>query len=107
MSTPSVPQPAEEIAIVVAMDEQDGGTKKGWFTSDEPEVRAVPVPVLQRNLAALSKSVVSALTGLKAVGDFSLTEVTLQVEVGAEGGVALIGTSKVSGKGAITLKFQK
>jgi hypothetical protein len=41
---------------------------------------------------------------LKAVGDYKLAEVTISVEVSAEGNVILVGKAGVSG--GISLKFE-
>ena len=46
-----------------------------------------------------------AFQDIRQVGEFSLSEVSIELEVTAEGGVAFIGTAKVSGSGSITLKF--
>lgn len=67
----------------------------------------VPVDRLRDNLARLTESVSQAFADAGRVGDFQLEEITLQVEVNAEGGVALIGSAKVGGKGAITLRFRR
>ncbi len=68
--------------------------------------RQVPVGALKRNLERLSSGLMSTLEGVRSVGRFELTEVTLSVEVSAEGGVSILGTgAKAAGKGAITLTF--
>ncbi len=63
--------------------------------------------LLQKNLAGVCNAFTEALQDIKKVGDFTLEEVTLGVEVSAEGGVSFIGSAKAGGKGAITLKFVK
>jgi hypothetical protein len=45
------------------------------------------------------------LDDVKQISSFKLKEVTIQVEVTAEGGIELVGTAKLGGKGAITLTF--
>lgn len=65
----------------------------------------IPVEKLKTNLEQVSRSVLSVIKDIKEVGQYKLKEVTLQVEVSASGGVSLIGTANVGGKGAITLKF--
>ncbi len=68
--------------------------------------RQVPIGALKRNLERLSGGLMATLEGVRAVGRFELTEVTLSVEVSAEGGVSILGTgAKAAGKGAITLTF--
>lgn len=73
----------------------------------EAVIERIPVGKLRANLHAVCSNVVEVLKDIKKVGDFELSEVTLQVEVGAEGGIALIGTANVSGSGAISLTFKK
>lgn len=67
----------------------------------------VPVERLRENLARLTEAVGQAFAGAAQVGDFALDEITLQVQVSAQGGIALIGSAKVTGTGAITLKFKR
>ena len=73
----------------------------------EAVIERIPVSKLRANLHAVCSNVVEVLKDIKKVGDFELSEVTLQVEVGAEGGIALIGTANVSSSGAISLTFKK
>lgn len=73
----------------------------------EAVIEKIPVAKLRANLHAVCSNVVEVLKDIKKVGDFELSEVTLQVEVGAEGGIALIGTANVSSSGAISLTFKK
>jgi Trypsin-co-occurring domain 1 len=65
----------------------------------------VPVDELRRSLRAATAKLGEAFEDIRRVGQFELAEVTLGLEVGVEGGVHFIGTSKVSGSGSITLKF--
>jgi hypothetical protein len=74
-------------------------------TEDKIGLREIPVGVLKENLANISEGLLSVLEDVKKVGKFKLKEVTLQVEVSADGGIQLIGTAKIGGKGAITLTF--
>jgi hypothetical protein len=81
---------------------------KGLFRGgDEAEVRLrnLPVERLKENLQRLCQGFAAVLADIRAVGSFRLKEVTLNVEVTAEGGFQLIGTATVGGKGAITLTF--
>ncbi len=84
-----------------------GPTSRSRIDSNEAtiESRSIPVGVLKENLARVSQSVMQVQSDIRQIGDFKLKEVQLQVEVTAEGGVQFIGTSKVGGKGAITLTF--
>jgi len=80
----------------------------GRFRSDAPVgLQNIPADRLKENLVKVSSTVMGILKDIQEVGQFNLKEVTLAVEISAEGGVSLIGTSKFGGKGAITLKFKK
>jgi len=68
-------------------------------------VTDVPVDALRANLKAATSTLAEAFRDIRKVGDFELSEVTIEVEVTAEGGVQFIGTAKVSGSGSISMKF--
>ena len=53
------------------------------------------------------QGIVEIFQGIKHMGAFQLTEISIAIEINAEGGVNFIGTSKLGGKGAITLKFSE
>src|SRR5262245_35629818 len=99
----------ETIPFLVSVPEDDDRKDtKGIFSSETViNVCQVPVDALQQNLSKVSEAVLTVLKDIKKVGQFRLTEVTLQVEVTAEGGVCLIGTANLGGKGAISLKFSE
>ncbi|QKQ74899.1 hypothetical protein [Nostoc sp. TCL240-02] len=95
----------ETIPILVSLPDKDEEVK-GIFSLDaEVILRDIPTELLRDNLNKLCQGVATLLNDIKKVGGFRLKEVTIQVEVNAEGGVELIGTAKVGGKGAITLTF--
>jgi hypothetical protein len=97
------------LSVVVADEGDDGspgGTKRGSFSQAESVVEDVSADVLRENLSALSDTLSEVFEDLRAVGNFTLQEVRLQVEVSASGGVQLVGTAKAGGKGAITLTFR-
>lgn len=95
----------DEEAERLTNDAQKAGTK-GLFRRDGDTAKAfVSTEKLKVELAAVSAAVLKVLDDIKQVGQFKLKEVTLGVEVTAEGGIVLVGTAKVGGKGAITLKF--
>lgn len=99
-----------EIPFLVSVpDEDDDEQVKGLFSSKSSVValRNIPTDRLKENLTNVCQSLGEALHDVKKVGNFRLKEVTIQVEVTAEGGVELIGTAKVGGKGAITLTFSE
>ena len=100
----------ETIPFIVKMpDEQAGDDEMGIFgkfrADDAIGLQAVPVNRLKENLNQVAEAMLTVLDDIKQVGQFQLKEVTLQVEVSARGGVNLIGTASLGGKGAITLKF--
>lgn len=68
-------------------------------------VAEVPIDKLRESLRAVSTSFLESLSDVSAVGRFRLKEVTVKVEVSAEGGIRLIGSASASAKGAIELKF--
>ena len=82
---------------------------KGVFGSDGSQAEAVLAQVsaesLRGNLTRASQGILQLLSDIRKIGAFRLKEVQLQVEISAEGGVQFIGTSKIGGKGAITLTF--
>lgn len=84
---------------------------KGIFSSrgnrEQVALCNIPTERLKENLTRVCQSLGETLRDVKAVGNFRLKEVTIQVEVTAEGGVELIGTAKLGGKGAITLTFSE
>lgn len=79
----------------------DVGTKGGGSVG----YAEIPVRTLRDNLRRATIGLAEALQDIWAVGEFQLAEVTIGLEVSAEGGVHFIGTSKVGGKGTIALKF--
>lgn len=101
-----------EIPFLVSVPNHDSEEDvKGIFSSrgsqDMIAIRNIPTDKLKENLTSVCQSLAEALEDVKAVGNFCLKEVTIQVEVTAEGGVELIGTAKLGGKGAITLTFSE
>jgi len=99
----------ETLPFLVRISEAEGPTDvKGFFSSESIiGVCQVPVDALRQNLSNIAETVLTVLEDIKEVGRFRLKEVTLQVEVTAQGGVQLIGTANLGGKGAITLKFSE
>jgi hypothetical protein len=99
----------DSIPIIVAVPEGEeddlGGVKGILIPEPGTAVKELPASTLRQNLGAVCSAVVELLKDIKQVGQFKLKEVELAVEISAEGGVQLIGTSKVGGKGAIKLKF--
>ncbi|MBD2093006.1 hypothetical protein H6F67_24470 [Microcoleus sp. FACHB-1515] len=95
----------ETIPFLVSLPEEDEETKGIFSTETEIVVRDLPTDRLRENLNRVCQGVASMLDDVRKVGNFKLKEVTIQVEVTAEGGIELVGTAKLGGKGAITLTF--
>lgn len=99
------------IPIVVAEEEKakpKSGTLGGGTKSPKTgiKIKHIDTEVLRASLGTLSTQISEVLPSIKKeFGEFKLKEVQLQVEVSAEGGVALIGTAKAGTSRAITLTF--
>jgi len=94
-------------ALDVPDDDNDAKGGLGQ-ASAEAVLKRIPVSTIQRNLNTFVQSMSGALKEVSSLGgDFGLREIVLNVEVTASGGVVLIGTAKVEGKGSISLRFSK
>lgn len=99
------------LPFIVAIDgDGAGGETMALFRRGEAElaVRHVPLAALRENL----KRTMALLGGLiedamDSGGQLPLQQVQLSFEVSANGGINLVGTAQVGGKGAITLTFGK
>ena len=97
----------ETIPFLVSLPDEDEEVKGIFSTDTDIALRDLPTDLLKKNLSAVCQGVASVLSDVKKMGDFRLKEVTVQVEVTAEGGIELVGTAKLGGKGAITLTFSE
>lgn len=97
----------ETIPFLVSLPEEDEDVKGLFSTDTDIALRDLPVDTLRKNLSTVCQGVAAVLSDVQQVGTFRLKEITVQVEVGAEGGIELIGTAKLGGKGAITLTFSE
>ncbi len=88
---------ADKIPFVVEVSGKSGGRGIGF--------EDVPADKLRRSLEKATRVLAETFSSIGRVGEFELRELTLGLEIGAEGGVHFIGTSKVSGSGSITLTF--
>ncbi len=77
-------------------------TTKG---SDGVGKESVPMATLKSNLQNATQRLGEIFAEIRSVGQYELKEVEIGLEVGAEGGVSFIGTSKISGSGSIKLTF--
>lgn len=73
--------------------------------SDGVGKESIPMSVLKSNLQSATQRLGEIFAEIRSVGLFELKEVEIGLEVGAEGGVSFIGTSKISGSGSIKLTF--
>jgi len=73
---------------------------------DEPKgvLKHVDTDKLKNSVLALTSQLSGVFADLKTVGEFQLSEVSVSVEVSAEGGLILIGKAGISG--GINLKFK-
>jgi hypothetical protein len=84
------------------------GVEKGVLrSSGDAVLERINVAKLNSNLKSLAQDLEELLQGVEAKGGFNLSEIEIGVEVTAEAGVTLIGTAKVGGTAALTLRFCK
>ncbi len=93
----------EDISIWVASAAVGNAEPKG---APAAVLKSVPISALRESLKDVCGDLTEALRDIRDVGRFRLAEVSVGVEVSAVGGISLIGTASVEGKGAITLKFE-
>ncbi len=97
----------ETIPFLVNLPDEDEQVKGIFSTETDIVVRHLPTERLSENLNKVCQGVASMVSDVKKIGSFQLKQITIQVEVTAEGGIELIGTAKLGGKGAITLTFSE
>jgi len=97
----------ETIPFLVSLPDEDERVKGIFSVESDIVVRDLPTERLRENLNKVCQGVASMVNDVGKVGSFQLKQITVQVEVTAEGGVELIGTAKLGGKGAITLTFSE
>ncbi len=68
-------------------------------------IKQVDAGKIRQSMESLTNKISTMLDDIKAVGNFKLKEITLSVEINAEGGVSLIANAKAGIKGAIQLTF--
>ena len=95
----------ETIPILVTLPDDEDDVKGIFSSTGEIVLRELDVTKLSENLNKICKGVVTLVNDVKAVGNFKLKEISIEVEITAEGGVELIGTAKLGGKGAVKLTF--
>lgn len=73
--------------------------------NDGVGVADVQIDALRESVTRATEGLAAAFQGLREVGGFELSELSIGLEIGAEGGVTFIGTSKISGGASVTMKF--
>ncbi len=68
-------------------------------------IKEVDADTIKSSLSELSGKLSDIFQDIKTVGDFKLKEVSLSVQISAEGGVSLVGIAKAKAAGTISLKF--
>lgn len=97
----------KELPFIVEMPEEEL-QKKGIFSRDEKTGRKnISVEKLKVDLLSIKEGLPELFQDMKKVGEFSLKQISVGIEVSAEGGISIIGSAKVGGKGAITLTFEQ
>ena len=97
------------MATIPIIVEPETDLQAGTLSIDEPSARVAQIDadILRRSLSGLTGQITGLFEDIKAVGDYQLKEVQVQLEINAEGGVSLIGSVKAGAKGAITLTFSR
>lgn len=93
------------IPIVVEVEDEIRPGTLGLAGRVATTVKNFDTAELRKSFTGLVENLSAVFADLKQVGGFELKEVQVSVEVGAEGGVSLLGTVKASAGGAITLTF--
>ncbi|MFC1633948.1 hypothetical protein ACFL5Z_03835 [Planctomycetota bacterium] len=94
----------EKIPFLVQNSGEVETDQKGLFSAAVTHAE-VPIAALRHNWSQVSQAVLETLSDVRQIGQFRLKEVTLQLEVSANGSITLIGAANIGGKGAVTLKF--
>src|SRR5262245_40054070 len=92
------------IPVIVEREKEPQSGTLGVLTATT-QIKEIDTDKIRQSFSKLSEQLSTLLQDIKQVGQFKLKEVQLQVEVTAEGGVALIGVAKAGVSGAITLTF--
>jgi hypothetical protein len=88
--------------------EVEASSRDGSGRLKNVAVSTANAEVIGESLANLSDALSQTFQHIKAVGDYTLDEVTVSVEISASGKVAILGTgAEVSGKGGVQLKFRR
>lgn len=95
--------------MYIRVDNDDSGQKSTGRLSGRglsPGVAEIDTAALAGKMQELSQQLEEVFGQIGDVGKFRLNKVELGVEISAEGGINLIASGKVAGKGAIKLVFE-
>lgn len=99
------------LPVIVAPEPEAPEAAKGLFrrSSTEGIVKQIPVEQLQKELDSLTRQIGQMLDQAPAEenGGLRLTELAVQVEITASGGINLIGTANVGATASMTLTFSR
>lgn len=101
----------EETILVVTEDTVQG--TRGWGDVGQRLTRAteIPISVLEQNMSrfllVVGRLFQQADQQVEAQSNLQLDEVHLQVEISGKGEIKLFAGGEASGKGVITLKFNR
>ena len=98
------------LPFIVTLDGEGAEDTMSFFRRGEAElaVRHVPLAALRENLKRTMALLGGLIDEATAVGGaLPRRQIQLSFEVSANGGINLVGTAQVGGKGAITLTFGK
>ena len=71
-----------------------------------PGIREIDSAELANKMQELSEQLSEVFSKVETVGKFKLNKVELGIEISGEGGINLIASGKVGGKGSIKLVFE-
>lgn len=83
-----------------------GGRLSGSNKKLPPGIREIDSAQLAGKMQELSEQLTEIFGKVDDVGKFKLSKVELGIEISGEGGINLIASGKVAGKGAIKMIFE-
>ena len=99
------------ISVLVADIPEVDADQKGLFPrSKELVVKEIPVTQLKQQLESLRSDLAALVPPAEeeeGASELRLSELSVQVEITASGGVHLIGTAEVGATASLTLKFSR
>ncbi len=90
---------------IICEDISDSKSGNLGLLTPKTVIKQVDAGKLRQSMESLTGKISTMLGDIKSVGGFKLKEVTLSVEISAEGGVSIIANAKAGIKGAIQLTF--